>query len=157
MADYTTFDWDDEVEQDSSFTILEDGDYNFEVISFEKGRHDPKPGSKAPACNKAIVGFKVSDTEGNSIEREENFLLYSGMEWKISEFFRSVGMKKEGQKVRMAWNEIIGKKGRCHVKQVQGTGQNSSRVYNNIDKFYDYDPNKMASSSSVQGNKDISW
>mgnify|MGYP003299918704 CR=1 FL=1 len=79
------------------------------------------------------------------------------MEWKISEFFRSIGMKKEGQTVRMAWNEIVGKKGRCHVKQVKGAGQNADRVYNNISKFHDYDPDKMKSSSRVQGNKDISW
>ena len=155
MADYTTFDWDDVIENDSSFTIFEEGDYKFEVTTFEKGRYEPKAGSKAPACNKAIVGFKIMNQNGDSIEREENFLLYSGMEWKISEFFRSIGMKKEGQKVKMAWSEIIGKKGICHVKQVKGTGNNADKVYNNIDKFYDYDPNKM--SESVQGNQNISW
>lgn len=157
MADYTTFDWDDEILNDSGFTILEEGDYKFEVVSFEKGRYEPKDGSKAPACNKAIVGFKIKDEKGNSIEREENFLLYSGMEWKISEFFRSIGMKKEGEKVRMAWGEIIGKKGICHVKQVKGTGNNSNRIYNNIDKFHDYDAGKMTAQTSVQGDQDISW
>ena len=40
-------DWNDEIEKDSDFTLLPEGDYDFTVESFERGRH---PGSdKLPA------------------------------------------------------------------------------------------------------------
>ena len=50
-------DWNDEIEKDSDFTLLPEGDYDFTVESFERGRH---PGSdKLPACNKAILKLRI--------------------------------------------------------------------------------------------------
>ena len=47
-------DWDDAIENDGQeFVTLEEGDYNFTVTGFERGRF---PGSaKLPACNKATL------------------------------------------------------------------------------------------------------
>ena len=39
MAEEREFGWDDEIENDSEFQILPDGDYNFTVTGFERGRH----------------------------------------------------------------------------------------------------------------------
>ena len=46
------FDWNDEITQDSGeFLLLPEGDYKFIVESYERGRHQPQPGGKLPACN----------------------------------------------------------------------------------------------------------
>ena len=71
MADYINnnagMDWDDAIENDGQeFIILPEGDYNFMVTGFERGRF---PGSaKIPACNKAtITGYSTGgcDSAGN--------------------------------------------------------------------------------------------
>ena len=38
MAEEREFGWDDEIENDNEFQILPDGDYNFTVTGFERGR-----------------------------------------------------------------------------------------------------------------------
>ena len=39
MSDFEReLNWDDEISQESEFTLLEDGDYDFEVTKFERGR-----------------------------------------------------------------------------------------------------------------------
>ena len=60
MADYynnTTngcMEWDDVIENDGQeFVLLPEGDYQFEVVDFERGRFPGGP--KIPACNKATV------------------------------------------------------------------------------------------------------
>ena len=52
-------DWNDIIEDDGQeFVLLEEGDYNFIVRDFERGRF---PGSaKLPACNKAILTLAQS-------------------------------------------------------------------------------------------------
>lgn len=133
--DFKVFDWDDEVEAESQFVTLEEGDYPFEIVKFEKGIHRKKEGGKAPDCPMAIVTFEISGSAG-STRRTENYLLYSGMEWKISELFRSVGLKRRGERTKMRWNELTGLKGKCHVTKVKGTGNNADKWYNNISKLY---------------------
>ena len=57
IQDITTFDWDDEIEQESEFTLLDPGEYDFEIVSFERGQFDGS--DKTPACKMATVNFKV--------------------------------------------------------------------------------------------------
>ena len=44
--------WDDEIQNDSSFVIVPEGDYNFRVVNFQRGHYGG--GDKIPACPKAI-------------------------------------------------------------------------------------------------------
>ena len=55
--------WDDAIESDGQeFIILEEGDYNFRVVEFERGRF---PGSaKIPPCNKAALTLQVKTADG---------------------------------------------------------------------------------------------
>lgn len=131
------FDWEDEIEDDgeqTSFVTLEEGDYEFEVTKFERGHFTPKADSKTPACNQAMMTLKISTAEGDCYITE-NFPLASTMEWKASAFFRSIGLKKHGEKLRMKWNETIGLKGRAHVTKTAGTKDN--RFFNNVKYFID--------------------
>ncbi len=41
--------WDDEISQESTFTLLEEGDYRFRFVSMERGRHNGS--SKLPALS----------------------------------------------------------------------------------------------------------
>lgn len=125
-------DWDGEIQQESSWELLPEGDYPFTVEKVERGRFSPKQGSKIPACNMAIVTFNVG---GQTLT--ENFPLHTKMEWKISALYAAVGMKQQGEKVRMNWPGIVGRSGFVHLgvrewkKDDGSTGQS-----NEFKKFY---------------------
>ena len=132
IQDITTFDWDDEIEQESEFTLLDPGDYDFEIVSFERGQFDGS--DKTPACKMATVNFEVTDGKGNSTTLSDRFYLASNMEWKLSMLFKSVGLKETGKRAKMDWNALPGKTGRCKVIQKKGT--QSDNMFNAIDKLY---------------------
>ena len=131
-----TFDWDDEIERDDQFVTLEEGDYDFTVVKFERGLQDKT--DRLPQCNKAIITLAV---EGATIT--DNFPLCANMEWKASGFFRAIGMKKHGEKLRMNWQGSVGKTGHCHVTKTQGT-KNNGAYFNNVSKYYDFVETKPA-------------
>lgn len=127
--------WDDEIQQESSWILLPDGDYKFTVEKFNRARHNGS--EKVPPCPKAIVSFRVFDGKGNSTLITENLFLHTSMEWKLSEFFASIGMKQKGEKARMNWNEVYGKSGVCHVKiHNYKKKDNSDGQKNQINKLY---------------------
>lgn len=142
--------WDDEIQQESSFILLPEGDYRFTVEKFDRARHNGS--DKIPPCNKAILHFRVFSPDGNSVLLQENLFLHTKMEWKLSEFFASIGMKQKGQAARMNWQEVNGKSGICHVKirnydkKDGGIGQ-----ANQIEKWYpSYDQPQLAQSAPQQ-------
>ena len=132
-------DWNDTIEVDGQeYIVLEEGDYNFTVTDFERGRF---PGSaKIPACNKATVTLTV-DT-GNGIASVKcDLILYRTLEWKLASFFRCIGQKKHGERMSMDWNKVVGSKGRARFKPRDYTDKNGdARQANDIERFYDYDP-----------------
>ena len=132
-------DWDDTIETDGQeFVLLPDGEYNFTVTNFERGRFPG--GAKVPACNKAAITIQVNAPEGVSIVKFD-LLLYRSLEWRISGFFRSIGQKKHGEKLTMDWNKVIGSKGRAHFKQRTYVNQSGEeKTVNDLDRFIDYDP-----------------
>lgn len=109
--------WDDDFEaQESSFVLLPEGDYAFEITKIEKARHSGS--EKVQPCNKAIVTFCVHAQQGDTYITE-NYLLID-LDWarrKMTEFFSAIGFaEKGGQRVRMHWgNDLIGRRGVCHV------------------------------------------
>ena len=134
MADnFREFGWDDEIQSEDAFTLLDAGDYEFEIVKYERARHEGS--EKIPPCNKAVVTFKVGDTV-----LTENFLLCSTLEWKLSQLFLSVGLKKHGEPLRMNWQALPGKRGVCKVIVHKYNDKNGvQREINRIDKLYAYD------------------
>ena len=133
MDENQVFDWDDEIEEDGEereFVTLEPGKYDFEVTSFERAHHEAKEGGKAPSCPKAIVKIKIPTPEGDAYITE-NFLLYKKMEWKVSQFFCCIGMKKPGEKVSMKWDKIVGCKGKAQITKQKGI-QNDDVYFNHV-------------------------
>ena len=143
MADYQNnqnmyLDWNDAIESDGQeFVILEEGDYNFTVTDFERGRFPG--GQKIPACNKAALTLQVRTDAGVAICKTD-LLLYKTMEWKLSAFFRCIGQKKHGERLVMDWNRVIGSRGRAHFKPRTYIGNDGTeRQANDLDHFYDWD------------------
>ena len=144
MSDYEMnnngcLDWEDSIEDDGNgFVLLDEGDYKFRVTGFERGRHAGS--AKIPACNKAIVTLSI-DTPNGTAEVKENLILFKTMEWKLSAFFRSIGMKKHGERLNMDWNKVPGAVGRAHIVQREYTGNDGTmKKSNNVGYFIDYVP-----------------
>ena len=129
--------WDDTIGTDSATpSILEEGDYDFEVISLEKGSF---PGSqKISPCPKAMLTLGVNTPEGTTKVRTD-ILLSRCLEWKISEFFRSIGKKRHGEKIVMNWDAVVGAKGRAHIVQrTYTTKSGNPKTVNDVDHYIDY-------------------
>ena len=85
-------DWNDTILEDGQeLVLLDEGDYNFIVTNFERGRFPG--GQKIPACNKATITVQVETEKGLSVIKFD-LLLYRSVEWRISSFFRCIGQKK---------------------------------------------------------------
>lgn len=127
--------WDDMIEKESSdFVLLPEGDYNFIVDSFERGRHGGS--EKLPACNKAILKLRVESDKGTALITH-NLFLHTKTEGLLSAFFESIGQKKKGEKMVMNWGHVPGATGRAKVgihTYVNKDGE--ERQSNDIKKFY---------------------
>lgn len=134
------FEWDDTIVNDSSFVELPEGDYDFEIDHYERGRFQGS--DKIPPCNMAIVYFNVQAPDGQVATIRENFILHSRLEWKLSELFTSVGLKKKGEELRMNWNALEGMKGRAHVT-LDTDKKDPSKKYNHMGKLYPHEPKKF--------------
>lgn len=131
-------DWNSAIENDGqAFIVLDEGDYNFVVTGFERGRF---PGSaKIPPCNKASITATVPTEQGNATVKFD-IILYRSLEWRISAFFRCIGQKKNGERVVMDWNKVIGSCGRAHFKPRTYTNTHGEeKTANDIERFIDYD------------------
>lgn len=130
--------WDDEIQNDGQdFELVPEGDYDFEVIAFERARH---PGSeKLPACNKAVIHIKVTGGDGATTTIFHNLFLHSRTEGMISSFLVGIGQKKKGESIKPRWSEVVGTRGRCKVgfRKYKPEGSNEERTYNEIKRFYE--------------------
>ena len=134
-------------EEGSEFVLLPDGDYDFTVSKVTRTRHEAS--QNLPACNEVDVELTVwGQTDKTTIT--ERFFLVRKFEWKLSQFFLSIGLKKHGEQLVMRWN-IEGSRGKCKVyidrykKQDGSDGQS-----NKIKKFYAYDDDVKTASAPVQ-------
>ncbi|GAB6170587.1 hypothetical protein JCM15765_00650 [Paradesulfitobacterium aromaticivorans] len=128
--------WDDQIENDSpEFVTLPEGDYNFEVIDFERARHAGS--DKLPPCNKAIVHIKVQGPEGVTVIKH-NLFLHSITEGMLCSFFTAIGQRKKGEKVSMNWGQVIGSGGRAKIGvRKWKNDQGEEKVFNEIKRFYE--------------------
>ena len=133
-------DWDDVIENDGrEFILLPAGDYNFTITDFERSR--TKESDKMKACNKAVLTLRV-DTEKGTAFIHTQIVLNRMFEYKISSFFRCINRKRQGERVSMDWNNLVGERGRARFKirnfKDKKTGED--RQANDVDRYIDYDP-----------------
>jgi len=129
--------WDDAIETDGQeYILLPEGEYNFRVTNFERGRFVGS--ARIPQCNKASIVIQIEAKEGTTSVKFD-LILYRTLEWRISAFFRSIGQKKHGEKLTMDWGKVVGSKGRAYIKQRSYTNQNGDEKFiNDVDRFIDY-------------------
>lgn len=125
--------WDDVIEIDNEYIILPEGDYDFKVESFERGRHGGS--EKLPPCNKAVVTLKVFGPNGQEATIFHNLFLHTSTEGMLSAFFSGIGLKKKGEPLRMNWNQVVGRMGRAKITNREYNGN----TYNQVSKFYPAD------------------
>lgn len=127
--------WDDTIEKESSdFILLPEGDYNFTVESFERGRHGGS--EKLPPCNKAVLTLVIGTAEGD-VRITHNLFLHSKTEPLLSAFFTCIGQKKKGEPLKMDWGMVPGASGRCRVVVSPYRNRDGEeRKCNDIKKFY---------------------
>lgn len=126
--------WDDPIENDGKdFILLPEGDYDFTITKFERGRF---PGSeKLPACNKATVTVTIDSPEG-TVNIDHALFLHTKTEGLLCAFFVAIGQRKHGERVTMNWNAVVGSKGRCKVYIDNWTDKEGKpRQNNKIKKF----------------------
>jgi len=139
MSDYNPnlpeMDWDDEIENDNAYEVLPEGDYRFRVQRFERARH---PGSaKIPPCKKAALTLDVSNS-ANTGTVTANLLLHKSLEWKLCQFFTSIGQRRHGERLHMNWNAVPGASGVCHIGIRKWTGSDGKEHEGNeVAEFYD--------------------
>lgn len=133
----TGYDWNDEIEKESNFVELPEGDYDFVIDHYERARFNGN--DKIPACNMATVFFNIRTYDNQEAQIRENFILHPRMEWKLSELFSSVGLKGKNEKIHMAWDRLAGLSGRCQVS-LDVDKNDSSKKYNHIKKLYPKEP-----------------
>lgn len=135
MTEYVEreLDWEDKIQKDNSFIEFPEGDYDFTIDHFDRSRS--KGSEKIPPSNMAVVFFRIRNGHGEEVLIRENFILHTKLEWKLSELFHSVGLKKEGEELRMNWPALVGKAGRCHVT-LDPDPNDPTKKYNHIKKLY---------------------
>jgi len=123
--------------------ILTEGDYNFVVTDFCRGYFGGS--AKISPCNKATLTLTVKTTDGKEAKTKVELLLHEKVVWKISSFFRSIGLKEKGQKITMDWSRVPSAVGRAHFKPYtyQTTG-GEERTINTVSYFIDYDDKYFA-------------
>jgi len=121
--------WDDEIEKGADYVLLPE--YDFTIESFERGRFEGS--DKAPACPRAELKVKVETSEGVCI-MNESLLLYDRMQWKLAEFFLSIGAEEVNGKVKMNWNIVPRATGRAIIEQ-RADRKDPSKKYNHVKKF----------------------
>jgi len=128
--------WNDQIENDGpDYVVLPEGDYDFEVISFERGRHNGS--DKLPPCNKATLHIKVKGEEGETVIKH-NLFLHTKTEGMLCAFFTAIGQRKKGERITMNWNAVPGAIGRCKVGVKEWTNDKGEKiVMNEIKKFYE--------------------
>ena len=127
--------WEDTITKDASdFILLPEGDYNFIVESFERGRHNGS--EKFPPCNKAILMLRIDAPEGTA-KIIHNLFLHSKTEGMLSAFFTCIGQKKKGEPLKMNWGLVPSSSGRCRVGvHAYKNKDGEDRKNNEIKKFY---------------------
>ena len=136
------FSWNDSVANESTFTLLDEGDYRFRMKAMERGRHDGS--AKIPACNKAILTLEILDENGRSLtEIKHNIFLHSAVEGLISAFFLATGAKKHGEALNISkgFTDSVGRIGWCHVFVDTWTGNDGNVRKSNKIKYF-IDPEK---------------
>lgn len=141
VYDGTALGFDDAISYSGAgYIVLNPGEYDFTVKSFERGYFNGN--EKQPGCPTVKMIFDVEVPEGNATVTHTFFL----RKWESSidqiyNFFVSIGMvsvQQREDKVAIVpkWNEAVGRKGRFEIKSTPKK-DDQTVFYNNVKRFVD--------------------
>lgn len=131
----TVFDWDSEIENEGGdFRLLPPGDYNFTVVDFERASF---PGSeKMPPCPQAKFVLEVKNANGEIGRVRDSIFLTSKAEWRLCQFFTSIGQRPKGEKVKMDWSKVLGASGMLKLgHDKRNLNDDGTPKYNAVEKY----------------------
>lgn len=106
-------DWDSEITKDDEYELLPAGTYSFKVESLERARFNGS--EKMSACNQANLTLILTGSDGKQHKAFDSLFLHSKAEWRLSQFFTSIGQKKKGEPLKMNWNLVPGSTGKLEL------------------------------------------
>ena len=132
----TALDWNTPLfaEPAPDFVVLPPGEYEFTVKKFERsmyqGGTSKKDGHAIQPCPLAKITMEVQTANGIGLVNDTLFLRANAV-WKISAFFQSIGMAKEGQPFTPDWNGAVGCTGKFKTKNREYNG----KTFNEVDRY----------------------
>jgi len=127
-----TYGFDDEIENDNSG--LPPGKYPFDVIALNKGFFEGS--EKMPECYEATYTIRLKGGPLGDFDVDERFFLVRKMEWKVCQFFTSIGHRKKGEKINPKWDKAVGASGMCEVSTRKfKNDQGEEREFMNIKAY----------------------
>ena len=124
--------WDDEIQNDGDEKIiLPPGEYPYTVLLCERARHNGS--DKLPPCPVAKLSIKIDGGNLGSVVKSHRLFLHTKTEGLVCQFFRSIGARKHGERLRMNWNSVGNSRGRCKtfIREFEG------KKYTEIKSFLD--------------------
>lgn len=129
----TALDWNSPISNDGSdFRLLEPGVYPFVIKSLEKSYYNGS--GKIPPCPKALVTLRVN----GETDVTDGLLLDDSLEWKLCQFFNSIGVRKHGETYNPNWDGLVGKAGYVKITNREWVGNDgNTRQSNQVDRYLD--------------------
>ena len=123
------------IAEESTFTLLPAGEYQFTVTGMERKIYDGKSDKIPNGAPYAELTVELSGTEGKSSVKERLYMMKK-FQWKLTEFFGSIGQAPViGQPFNPNWSVVIGSTGRAKVEINTYTSQGEERKNNRIKEF----------------------
>ena len=135
-------DWDDEITKDDEYEILPEGTYNFKIESLERARFNGS--EKMTACPVANLTISVVNPETEKHGKVfDSLYLHAKSEWRLSQFFASIGQKKKGETLKMNWTMVPGSTGKLELVISEFTKKDGTKGKNNkVSKYLPPEPAK---------------
>lgn len=103
--------------EEREFVLLPEGEYPFQITDIEKRFYEPGPNSKLPPCPEVVATLTIDGGSLGSTKVKMRLFYHSSTQWRVSNLFVSVGLAKTGEQFTPNPDPLLGKTGRCHVKQ----------------------------------------
>ena len=146
MAEYLgkELGWDDQIENEGQEAeLLPEGTYEYPGASRERGRYAGS--DRMAACNCANLTLLIRNPEtGKDCRVFDTLYLNSKAEWRLSQFFLSIGQKKKGEPLRPNWAAVPTSSGKVEIEVHEYTDKNGKvRKNNQVAKYLPYEPKKF--------------
>lgn len=125
--------WDGEIKNDGQ-DLLPEGEYDFAVTKVDKTT------SQSSGAPMAVVTLQAYGPDDAVVTVYDYLVLTRAAEWKLSAFFRAIGMKKHGEPFVMNWDAVEGKAGRAEFYVDEFEKQDGSKAKKNkVQRYLDKD------------------